>query len=183
MFSKIATISRTRSQFSNGSFVQQIGNGSTSRSTLAQQRQSVFGNPSIQSLNPSCRQFCDKASEVVTPVKGKTTDGAEQIQKVASKATDQHFNSRPATNFDKRLLVYFGKFKTAEEVPELVSVSMLNASRNKFRVYVNIFLAFMTMVGCGTMIYIGHTNSGQGETLADHNMKRHPEHYRKQLKE
>ncbi|XP_041463694.1 protein FAM162A-like [Lytechinus variegatus] len=133
----------------------------------------------LSSRQTSKRLFCDKTNKDIE-VDGKTSRTPEKVQQVASNQQHEHFNARVASGFDKRLLVYFGKYKNVGEVPELVSVHLLNSTRNKFRVYTNIFIGFLTMFGCGLMIYRGHRRAGTGETLADHNMRRHPQHYKLQ---
>nr|XP_054752588.1 uncharacterized protein LOC129258326 [Lytechinus pictus] len=130
----------------------------------------------LSSCQTSKRWFCDKTKRDIE-VDGKTSRTPEKVQQVASNQQHEHFNARAASGFDKRLLVYFGKYKNVGEVPELVSVHLLNSTRNKFRVYINIFIGFLTMFSCGLMIYRGHQRAGKGETLADHNMRRHPQHY------
>ncbi|XP_030850700.1 uncharacterized protein LOC115918928 [Strongylocentrotus purpuratus] len=161
--------SLVNSSGSRPSVVTQMGRASTGRQLLLRSE--------LSSQQIGGRWLCDKTNRVVE-VDGKTSKTPEKVQQVASNQQHEHFSARAPSGFDKRLLVSFGKFKSAEEVPDLVSVHLLNATRNKFRVYVNMFIAFLTMFGCGVMIYRGHQRAGTGETIADHNMRRHPQHYK-----
>ncbi|XP_071501168.1 uncharacterized protein [Diadema antillarum] len=139
--------------------------------------QNVWTNPRLQSFSTSRAVLCD--AQKISPIE-KQAATKEPVTRVQGSPQHEHFGARATSNFDKRLLVFFGKYKTVGEVPDTVSVHLVNSIRNKFRIYVNIFIGILTMLGCVAMIYRGHQRAGKGETLAEQNMRRHPDHYKKQ---
>nr|XP_061810194.1 protein FAM162B-like [Nerophis lumbriciformis] len=78
---------------------------------------------------------------------------------------------RPS-NFDRKMLLWTGRYKTAEQIPELVSFETLDAARNKMRVKVCYIMMAATIGGCLLMVILGKRAAGRNESLTGQNMER-----------
>ncbi|XP_070708744.1 protein FAM162B [Pempheris klunzingeri] len=78
---------------------------------------------------------------------------------------------RPS-NFDRKCLVWSGRFKTADQIPEVVSVEMIDAARNKVRVKICYLMIVATLGGCLLMVYLGKNAAARHESLTSQNMER-----------
>ncbi|KAH0622254.1 hypothetical protein JD844_024393 [Phrynosoma platyrhinos] len=58
---------------------------------------------------------------------------------------------KPST-FDKKILLWTGRFKTEDEIPLRISPEMLDAARNKARVKACYIMIGLTIVGCFAVI-------------------------------
>lgn len=78
---------------------------------------------------------------------------------------------RPSS-MDKKILVWSGRFKTADQIPELVSFEMLDAARNKIRVKACYVMIVITMGSCLFMVFLGKRAVGRHESLTGQNMEK-----------
>ncbi|XP_064422746.1 protein FAM162B-like [Latimeria chalumnae] len=62
---------------------------------------------------------------------------------------------RKLTPFDKKLLLWAGRFRKEEEIPEVVSMQMLNAAKNKVRIKACYVAIGLTLLACFAMIISG----------------------------
>jgi len=76
------------------------------------------------------------------------------------------------SSFDIKMLLWAGRFKTADQIPELVSFEMIDAARNKLRVKVAVGMMAATLVGCMVMVYLGKQAAGRHESLTGQNMEK-----------
>lgn len=78
---------------------------------------------------------------------------------------------RPS-NLDRKILVWSGRFKTADQIPELVSFEMIDAARNKVRVKACYVMMAATIGACFLMVYLGKRAAGRNESLTGQNMEK-----------
>lgn len=78
---------------------------------------------------------------------------------------------RPS-NMDKKILVWTGRFKTVDQIPETVSFEMIDAARNKIRVKAAYMMMAATIGACLLMVIMGKRAAGRHESLTAHNMEK-----------
>ncbi|KFZ55901.1 Protein FAM162B, partial [Antrostomus carolinensis] len=62
---------------------------------------------------------------------------------------------RRTTNFDKKVLVWAGRFKKEEDIPKYISSEVLDAARNNVRIKVCYVMIALTLLGCLAMVITG----------------------------
>ncbi|XP_077480993.1 protein FAM162B [Stigmatopora argus] len=78
---------------------------------------------------------------------------------------------RPS-EFDKKMLLWSGRYNTADQIPELVSFEMLNTARNRVRVKACYIMMIATIGGCLLMVVLGKRAAARNESLTGQNMER-----------
>ncbi|XP_078403081.1 protein FAM162B-like [Cetorhinus maximus] len=73
---------------------------------------------------------------------------------------------------DKRLLLWSGRFKTEQDIPEMVSIEMLYAARNKIRVKICYLMIGLTVVACLVMVASGKKAFKQHDNLTKWNLEK-----------
>ncbi|XP_069045972.1 protein FAM162B isoform X2 [Lepisosteus oculatus] len=76
------------------------------------------------------------------------------------------------SDFDKKILLWAGRFKTKEQIPEIVSFEMIDGARNKVRVKACYAMIVLTVVGCLGMVILGKQAVGRHESLTSLNMEK-----------
>ncbi|XP_006879212.1 PREDICTED: protein FAM162B [Elephantulus edwardii] len=76
---------------------------------------------------------------------------------------------RPS-EFDKKLLLWTGRFKSLEEIPLRVPPEMIGAARNKARVKVCYIMIGLTIIACFAMIASGKRAAQRRESLTSWNL-------------
>uniref|UniRef100_A0A3Q2VSX2 Family with sequence similarity 162 member A n=1 Tax=Haplochromis burtoni TaxID=8153 RepID=A0A3Q2VSX2_HAPBU len=61
---------------------------------------------------------------------------------------------RPS-DMDKKMLIWSGRFKSADQIPETVSFEMIDAARNKIRVKAAYVMMAATIGACMIMVFLG----------------------------
>ncbi|KAH0628606.1 hypothetical protein JD844_009962 [Phrynosoma platyrhinos] len=56
---------------------------------------------------------------------------------------------------DKKILLWTGRYKKAEDIPETVSFEMIGAAKNKIRVQISYLMIALTILGCIVMVITG----------------------------
>ncbi|NXI20240.1 F162A protein, partial [Irena cyanogastra] len=74
-------------------------------------------------------------------------------------------NERRPTNFDKKVLVWSGRFKKEEDIPRLISSEVLDTARSIVRIKVCYIMIALTVLGCVTMIITGKEAAKKDQTL------------------
>ncbi|XP_032487380.1 protein FAM162A isoform X1 [Phocoena sinus] len=59
------------------------------------------------------------------------------------------------TDWEKKILIWSGRFKKEDEIPETVSFEMLDAAKNKVRVKISYVMIALTVAGCILMVIEG----------------------------
>ncbi|KAK1807008.1 hypothetical protein P4O66_004843 [Electrophorus voltai] len=78
---------------------------------------------------------------------------------------------RPSA-MDKRILLWAGRFKTHEQIPEMVSFEMIDAARNKVRVKACCLMIGMTILACMAMIFMGKEAARRNVNLTAINLEK-----------
>ncbi|XP_033102630.1 protein FAM162A-like [Anneissia japonica] len=139
--------------------------------------ESIFG------LHLAARRLC-------TITRSNSSNTNEVDKGIGSAATDSKkppeildgFNPRAKrpSKMDRRILVLMGRYKSDEEIPDFVSDTVINATKNKFRIAVNIGMGACTLLGALVMIYIGRKRMHAGESIVGMNLDRRKDYYSKE---
>uniref|UniRef100_A0A8C5C7P6 Uncharacterized protein n=1 Tax=Gadus morhua TaxID=8049 RepID=A0A8C5C7P6_GADMO len=78
---------------------------------------------------------------------------------------------RPS-DMDKKILIWSGRFKSADQIPEFVSFEMIDASRNRMRVKACYGMMVTTIAACLIMVILGKRAAGRHESLTGQNMEK-----------
>ncbi|XP_009477740.2 protein FAM162B isoform X2 [Pelecanus crispus] len=81
-------------------------------------------------------------------------------------------NDRRPTNFDKKVLVWAGRFKKEEDIPKHVSSEALDAARNTVRIKVCYIMIALTLLGCLAMVITGKEAAKRDHTLLRMNIEK-----------
>ncbi|KAJ7984045.1 hypothetical protein DPEC_G00367440 [Dallia pectoralis] len=73
---------------------------------------------------------------------------------------------------DQRILVWSGRYKTPDQIPDLVSFEMLDAARNKVRVKACYGMIMITILACLITVIMGKRAAGRNESLTALNMEK-----------
>ncbi|XP_006273321.1 protein FAM162A [Alligator mississippiensis] len=76
------------------------------------------------------------------------------------------------TDWDKKILLWSGRFKKAEDIPETVSFEMIDAARGKLRVKVSYLMVVLTVLGCVAMVIQGKQALKRHESLVSQNLEK-----------
>ncbi|KAK2886510.1 protein FAM162B [Channa argus] len=112
----------------------------------------------------SYRGMCNKPQEV------KTTPSPAPPAN-ASNSGFRIPGIRPS-DMDKKFLIWSGRFKTADQIPELVSFEMIDAARNKVRVKACYVMMAATIGACVVMVFMGKRAARRHESLTGMNMEK-----------
>lgn len=74
------------------------------------------------------------------------------------------------SNFDKKFLLWTGRFKRIEDIPAVVSLETINAARNKMRVKGCFLMVVLSIIGCFTMVISGKNAARRHESLSAMNL-------------
>nr|XP_025966912.1 protein FAM162B-like [Dromaius novaehollandiae] len=89
----------------------------------------------------------------------------DAASRTANPASPPFKNDRRPTNFDKKVLVWAGRFKREEEIPAFISSEVLDASRNSVRIKVCYIMIALTLLGCLAMVVSGKEAAKRDHTL------------------
>ncbi|KAF1665493.1 hypothetical protein FQA23_0003592, partial [Aptenodytes patagonicus] len=81
-------------------------------------------------------------------------------------------NDRRPTNFDKKVLVWAGRFKKEEDIPKHISSEVLDAARNSVRIKVCYIMIALTLLGCLAMVITGKEAAKRDHTLLRMNIEK-----------
>ncbi|KFP71711.1 Protein FAM162A, partial [Acanthisitta chloris] len=74
-------------------------------------------------------------------------------------------NDRRPTNFDKKVLIWAGRFKKEEDIPKHISLEVLDTARNIVRIKVCYIMIALTVLGCLAMVITGKEAAKKDQTL------------------
>ncbi|XP_029384809.1 protein FAM162B [Echeneis naucrates] len=118
----------------------------------------------------SHRGMCNKPQEVKAESPAGATGASFKIP-----------GARPS-KMDKKILIWSGRFKTPDQIPQFVSVEMLDAAKNKVRVKACYVMMAFTVGACLVMVILGKRAAGRNETLTALNMEKKAK-WRQELQE
>ena len=78
-----------------------------------------------------------------------------------------------AQYIDKKSLVWDKRYKSVEEVPEMLPYQTVVQARNRFRIRANLVMIGMTVVAALVMIYTGKERARAGDTVEKRTLERH----------
>uniref|UniRef100_A0A8C2HIW8 Family with sequence similarity 162 member A n=1 Tax=Cyprinus carpio TaxID=7962 RepID=A0A8C2HIW8_CYPCA len=78
---------------------------------------------------------------------------------------------RPS-EWDKTMLVWSGRFKTTEQIPDFVSFEMIDAARNRVRVKACYVMMALTILACLVMAVSGKKAASRNDNLTTRNMEK-----------
>ncbi|XP_010157065.1 PREDICTED: protein FAM162B-like [Eurypyga helias] len=103
---------------------------------------------------------------------GDNAKGAQDVSLQTANPGHRPFkNDRRPTDFDKKVLVWAGRFKK-EEIPKHVSSEVLDAARNSVRIKVCYIMIALTLLGCLAMVITGKEAAKKDHTLLRMNMEK-----------
>ncbi|XP_042637333.1 protein FAM162A [Orycteropus afer afer] len=76
------------------------------------------------------------------------------------------------TDWEKKILIWSGRFKKEDEIPETISFEMLDAAKNKMRVKISYLMIAMTVAGCIYMVIEGKKAARRHESLTSLNLEK-----------
>ncbi|XP_051543745.1 protein FAM162B [Myxocyprinus asiaticus] len=114
-------------------------------------------------MNTGSRRLCSKPPE-----------GASVPQQTPAQAQHLGFKLpgyRPS-DLDRKMLMWSGRFKTKEQIPEFVSFEMIDAARNRVRVKACYVMMGLTILACLAMVVSGKQAVGRHDNLTARNMEK-----------
>nr|XP_013038868.2 protein FAM162B-like [Anser cygnoides] len=87
------------------------------------------------------------------------------VQQTANPGYKAFKNERRPTNFDKKVLVWAGRFKKEEDIPKYITSEVLDAARNSVRIKVCYIMIALTLLGCLAMVITGKEAAKKDHTL------------------
>lgn len=115
------------------------------------------------------RRFCSKPASAETGSQPQAVQGTGGV--AATHSSFKVPGYRPS-DFDKKLLIWTGRFKRKEDIPEQVSFEMIDAARNKVRVKACYGMIILSIVACIGMVILGKDAAGRHENLTAQNMEK-----------
>lgn len=76
-------------------------------------------------------------------------------------------------NLERKFLVWTGKFKTSQDVPDFVSQGTMERCRNLMRIKISNYMMIATAIGCISMVFLGKQAAKKGESLGKINLEWH----------
>lgn len=70
------------------------------------------------------------------------------------------------------MLIWAGRFKKEDEIPETISFEMLDAAKNKLRVKISYVMIALTIMGCILMVIEGKQAVKRHESLTSLNLEK-----------
>nr|XP_033794297.1 protein FAM162B [Geotrypetes seraphini] len=74
------------------------------------------------------------------------------------------------SNFDKKVLLWTGRFKAEEDIPARISTEILDAARNKARIKACYIMIAVSIIACFAMIASGKKAAARHESLTSWNL-------------
>lgn len=108
------------------------------------------------------RSYCQNAS----PAKPTVTKNEDYA------GNHLYRNEKKPTDFDKRVLLWAGRYKKREDIPEFVSWEVISAARSNFRIKICMAMIFGTIFGCILMVRSGKKALKEENTLLQRNIER-----------
>ncbi|XP_067852719.1 protein FAM162B-like [Heptranchias perlo] len=128
----------------------------------------VYSRVSWQKPNPG-RSLCTRVTKDGA-LKGTDPALPTSAPEVAHSA--YKLQGRIPTTYDKKVLLWTGRFKSEQDIPEMVSIEMLYAARNKIRVKICYIMIGVSVLACLAMVVSGKKALKRQETLTKLNLEK-----------
>ncbi|XP_064564003.1 protein FAM162B [Zonotrichia leucophrys gambelii] len=102
------------------------------------------------------------AASAGDPARSPGTARAEQAHRVVA--------SCKPSKFDKKILLWTGRFKTEEEIPQRIPPEMLDKARNKARVKACYIMIGLSIIACFAVIASAKKAAARHESLTSLNL-------------
>ncbi|XP_077202446.1 protein FAM162A [Paroedura picta] len=76
------------------------------------------------------------------------------------------------TDWDKKTLLWTGRFKKAEDIPEILPPEVISSARNKIRVQISYLMMISVVLGCLGIVIFGKRAAARHESLTSLNLER-----------
>nr|XP_026250171.1 protein FAM162A [Urocitellus parryii] len=96
----------------------------------------------------------------------------QETPKAPSYTSSHRVPLHKPTDWERKILIWSGRFKKEEEIPETISFEMLDAAKNKIRVKVSYIMIALTVAGCILMIIEGKKAAKRNESLTSLNLEK-----------
>eukprot|EP00066_Takifugu_rubripes_P004585 XP_003968046.1 PREDICTED: protein FAM162A [Takifugu rubripes] len=113
----------------------------------------------------SYRRMCNK------PQESKVESPPSTVSEHPPRASFKVPGYRPS-EMDRKILLWSGRYKTADQIPEFVSFEMIDAARNRIRVKACYVMMAATIGACLVMVILGKQAVSRNESLTGQNMEK-----------
>ncbi|XP_036204016.1 protein FAM162A [Myotis myotis] len=96
----------------------------------------------------------------------------QESPKPPSKTYSHRVPLHKPTDWERKILIWAGRFKKEEEIPETISFEMLDAAKNKLRVKISYVMIALTVAGCILMVIEGKQAVKRHESLTSLNLEK-----------
>nr|XP_033799385.1 protein FAM162A isoform X2 [Geotrypetes seraphini] len=76
------------------------------------------------------------------------------------------------TPWEKKILLWAGRFKREEDIPEIISHEMIDAAKNRVRVKISYIMIALSIMGCIAMVISGKRAASRNESLTGWNIEK-----------
>uniref|UniRef100_A0A0P6JCS0 Protein FAM162A n=1 Tax=Heterocephalus glaber TaxID=10181 RepID=A0A0P6JCS0_HETGA len=76
------------------------------------------------------------------------------------------------TDWEKKILIWSGRFKSKDQIPEAISFDMLDSAKNKLRVKISYIMIALTVLGCIVMVIEGKKAAKKNVSLTNLNLEK-----------
>ncbi|XP_067903951.1 protein FAM162B-like [Heterodontus francisci] len=128
----------------------------------------ICSQASWQKTTPR-RSLCTRVNQDAAV---KATDSTLRTSAPEVACSAYKLQGRIPSALDKRFLLWSGRFKREEDIPEMVSIEMLYAARNKIRVKICYLMIGLTVVACLVMVISGKKAFKKHENLTQWNLEK-----------
>ncbi|PKK24601.1 protein FAM162B [Columba livia] len=118
------------------------------------------------------RQVARPVPHPARPIGDKVKGAQDAALPTANPGYETFKNDRRPTNFDKKVLVWAGRFKKEEDIPKLISSEVLDAARSSVRIKVCYIMIVLTVLGCLAMVITGKEAAKRDHTLLRMNIEK-----------
>ncbi|KAK1343950.1 hypothetical protein QTO34_014507 [Cnephaeus nilssonii] len=133
-----------------------------------------------QGMSRNCFRLCERdASSSVRLTRNsdwKRINGFCTKPQKSPKPPSQTYSHRvplhKPTDWERKILIWAGRFKKEDEIPETISFEMLDAAKNKLRVKISYVMIALTVVGCVLMVIEGKQAVKRHESLTSLNLEK-----------
>ncbi|VVD01629.1 UPF0389 protein CG9231 [Leptidea sinapis] len=101
---------------------------------------------------------------------------------VSSPSASLNTSYKP-NDFQKFLLVWTKKYKNKDEIPNIVSIDLIDRARNEARIKLANILIFATILGCIYAVMSGKAAAKKGESVQQMNLDWHKQYAEQKNKE
>ncbi|XP_055499420.1 protein FAM162A-like [Leucoraja erinacea] len=124
-----------------------------------------------RSLHSAARR---PAQDLGTPARGSPAPAPASTPAPAARdeCSPYRLQGRIPSAYDRKVLLWVGRFKRDQDIPEIVSIEMLHAARNKIRVQICYLMIALSVGACVVMVVSGKKAFKQRENLTKWNLEK-----------